>query len=72
MAGRVARGGAGIVSRWQWPREAAQARKSLASQAEGSACSQWSMPACPQAASVMPQSRRLTEEADSGADAGAA
>jgi len=57
MAGPVARGGAGMLSGWQWPRAAAQARKSPARQAEGPACSQWSASACPQAASVMPRSR---------------
>ena len=35
MAGPAARGGGGMLSGWQWPRAAAQARKSLARQADG-------------------------------------
>jgi hypothetical protein len=57
MAGPAARGGGGMVSGRQWPRDAAQARKSLARQADGPVRSHWSMSACPQASSVVPRSR---------------
>ena len=46
-----------MVSGWQWPRAAAQDRKSLARQADGPVCSHWSMSACPQAPSVVPRPR---------------
>jgi hypothetical protein len=46
-----------MASRWQWPREAAQARKSRAWHAGGPVCSHWSMSACPQAASSVPRLR---------------
>jgi len=57
MAGPVGRGGAGMLSFRQWPRDAAQARKSLARQADGPVRSHWSMSACPQAASSVPRLR---------------
>ena len=68
MAGPAARGGAGMLSGWQWPREAAQARKSLARDADGPVLSHWSMSACPQAPGVVPRSRSQARQARGGAD----
>ena len=58
-----------MLSRRQWPRDAAQARKSLARQADGPVCSHWSMSACPQAASVGAAAAEPGEQARGGADA---